>query len=169
MKRSGLVIGALAVMALLASNFARPALAGDDADKQAINDVEHKLAAAPNADEAIKYYDSGDDVVLFDMAGPPREYTGNKAIQADLTKAFVGIKNPKVDFIELKIVTDGKLGYASSVQRFTATGPDGKPIDITFRQSDFLHKVDGQWKIMHQHISVPVDMKTGKSDMASKM
>ncbi len=168
MKRSGLVVCALAAFALLAWNFARPVFAAGD-DKQAITDLEHKAAAAPNADEAMKYYDQSDDLVEFDMAGPPREYVGPKAVHDDFAKAFAGVKNIKVNFIELNVVTDGNLGFARSVQHFTATGPDGKPIDITFRQSDFLHKVNGEWKIMHQHISVPVDMKTGKGDMASKM
>jgi ketosteroid isomerase-like protein len=168
MKNSALVICALALLALLAGNFTRSANAADD-DKQAITDLEHKLANAPTADEAIKYYDPTDEVELFDMAGPPREVKGNKAIHTHLAQGFTGIKNIKVDFVEINVVTDGKLGYATSVQRFTATGPDGKPMDITFRQSDFLHKVNGEWKIMHQHISVPVDMKTGKGDMASKM
>ena len=168
MKRSGLVICALAAVAVLAWNFTRSASAAGD-DKQAITDLEHKAANAPNADEAMKYYDQSDDLVEFDMAGPPREYVGPKAVHDDFAKAFTGVKNIKVNFIELNVVTDGNLGFARSVQRFTATGPDGKPIDITFRQSDFLHKVNGEWKIMHQHISVPVDMKTGKADMASKM
>jgi ketosteroid isomerase-like protein len=168
MKNSALVICALAATALLAGTFTRSANAADD-DKQAITDLEHKLANAPTADEAIKYYDPTDEVVLFDMAGPPREVKGNTAIHTHLAQGFTGIKNIKVDFIELNVVTDGKLGYATSVQRFTATGPDGKPMDITFRQSDFLHMVNGEWKIMHQRISVPVDMKTGKGDMASKM
>jgi ketosteroid isomerase-like protein len=168
MKRSGLVIGALVVLALLAWNFTRSASAAGD-DKQAITDLEHKFANAPNADEAVKYYDATDEVVLFDMAGPPREVKGNKAIHTHLEQGFAGLKNLKVDFVELNVVTDGNLGFASSVQRFTATGADGKPVDVTFRQSDFLHKVNGEWKIMHQHISVPVDMKTGKGDMASKM
>jgi len=168
MKRPVLLISALAVVAILTWNFARPVFAAGD-DKQAITDLEHKFANAPNADEAIKYYDPGEEVVLFDMAGPPREVKGNKAIHTHLEQGFAGLKNLKVDFVELNVVTDGNLGFASSVQRFTATGPDGKPMDITFRQSDFLHKVNGQWKIMHQHISVPVDMKTGKGDMASKM
>ena len=168
MKRSGLVVCALAVFALLAWNFTRSANAAGD-DKQTITDLEHKVAAATNADDAIKYFDQNDDLVEFDMAGPPREYVGRKAVHDDFEKAFAGIKNIKVDFIELNVVTDGNLGFARSVQRFTATGPDGKPIDITFRQSDFLHKVNGEWRIMHQHISVPVDLKTGKADMASKM
>jgi len=167
MKTLVLIAATLALLALCSPNFA--AIAAADDDQQAITDVEHKLAAATTAQEALKYYDPSDNVTLFDMSGPPREYAGQKAVRGDLEKGFAGLKDIKVNFIELKVETDGKLGYATSVQHFTATGPDGKPMGATFRQTDILRKEDGQWKIVHQHISVPVDMKTGKADMASKM
>lgn len=168
MKKTGLLAGTLAIVAILAWGFVNCAQAAS-ADEKAITGVEHKLAAATSAQEALKYYDPTDKVAVFDMGGPPREHVGRKAVRDDFEKAFAGIKDIKVEFIELKVITDGKLGYARSVQRFTATGADGKPVDITFRQTDLLHKVHGQWKILDQHISVPVDMATGKADMASKM
>jgi hypothetical protein len=28
----------------------------------------------------MKYFDSGDDVVLYDLIGPPREFVGPKAL-----------------------------------------------------------------------------------------
>jgi ketosteroid isomerase-like protein len=168
MKRADKILTALVVIALVTWGFARSAEAAS-ADEKAITGVEQKLAAAPNAQEAMKYYDPSDQVVVLDMSGPPREHVGQKEVRADLEKAFVGMKDLKVQFIELKVITDGKLGYARSVQRFTATGPNGKPVDITFRETDLLHKVHGQWRILEQHISVPVDLASGKADMASKM
>jgi ketosteroid isomerase-like protein len=166
MKTLRAIAGSLTVLAIFTLAF--PAIAAAD-DQQDISDFEHKLAAATTTDEAIKYYDSGDDVTLFDMSGPPREYDGQKAIRADFDKGFNGLKDLKVEFVELKVVTDGKFGFARSVQHFTAKTADGKPVDITFRQTDVLHKVNGEWKIMHQHISVPVNLKTGQADMSSKM
>jgi ketosteroid isomerase-like protein len=167
MKKLGPIITVLAVFALLTWNLTSSAKADDD--EQAITGVEHKLADATTAADALKYYDSGDDVTVFDMSGPPREYTGQKAIRTDFENAFAGLKDLKVTFVELKVETDGKFGYARSVQHFTAKTSDGKPVDMTFRQTDVLKKENGEWKIIHQHISVPVDMKTGKADMASKM
>ncbi len=165
MKRSGLFVGLL-VLAATVICLTHPAAADD---RQAITDVEHKLADATNANDALKYYDTSDQTTLFDMSGPPREYQGQKAIRGDFEKAFAGFKDLKVTFVELQVDSDGKLGYAHSVQHFTGKTADGKPVDITFRQTDVLRKIDGQWKIIHQHISLPVDMKTGKADMESKM
>jgi ketosteroid isomerase-like protein len=164
MKKLGPVFAVLAFFSLFSWTSANAA----PADEKAITNVEHKLADATSVQEAMKYYDPTDEVTVFDMGGPTPEYTGQKAVRADFEKAFAGVKNVKVRFIELKVVTDGKLGMARSIQHLTATSADGKPVDITFRQTDFLHKVNGQWKILHQHISVPIDMATGKAEMASK-
>jgi ketosteroid isomerase-like protein len=137
-------------------------------DQQAISDLEHKVATVTSGDELMKYWDSGDDIALFDIMGPPREYAGPKAIH-DHADEFSGWKNLKVAFLELKVISDGNLAVARSVQRATATTPDGKPVDMTFRSTDVWHKRDGQWKLISVHVSVPVDLKTGKADMASKM
>jgi ketosteroid isomerase-like protein len=161
-KKFGAFVISVLVLIMLA------ALAGAD-DQQDITDLEHKLAAATSAQEAMQFYDSGDEVSLFDMSGPPREYDGQKAVRADLEKGFAGLKDLKANFLELKVDTDGQFGYARSVQHFTGKTADGKPVDVTFRQTDVLRKIDGKWKIVHQHISVPVDSKTGKPDMSSRM
>jgi len=53
------------------------------------------------------------------------------------------------------------MGMARSLQHFTWTDKDGKAMEATIRVTDVLHKVGGQWKVIHSHISVPVDPKTG--------
>ena len=163
MKRVGFVMLTLSIFASLICALVSGARADD---RQEITDLEHKVATVTNANQGMKYYDSGADVVLFDMMGPP--YAGQKAIHDHLDE-FSGTKDVKVNFLELKVISDGKLAVAWSVQHVTSTGPDGKPFDGTFRQTDIWSKTNGQWKLIHQHVSFPVDMKTGKADMASKM
>ncbi len=165
MKKFKLVIGSLALFAALIWGLS-PAARADD--KQTISDLEHKIATITDPDEAMKYYDSGNDVVIFDFMGPPREFAGHKAIHDHLAE-FSGYTDGKVDFLELQVISDGKLALARSVQHYTAKAPDGKPFDVTLRLTDLWRKTHGEWKLIDQHVSVPVDMKTGKGDMASKM
>jgi ketosteroid isomerase-like protein len=54
---------------------------------------------------------------------------------------------------------------ARSIQHFTWTGKDGKPGEVTMRVTDVLQKKPAGWKIIHSHISVPVDPKTGQGLM----
>jgi ketosteroid isomerase-like protein len=39
---------------------------------------------------------------------------------------------------------------------------------MAFRLTDVLRKVKGKWLIVHEHVSVPVDVATGKADLTSK-
>jgi len=44
----------------------------------------------------------------------------------------------------------------------------GAPLDMTLRATDGYTKKDGKWLIAHEHLSVPVDLATGKGDLSSK-
>ena len=48
------------------------------------------------------------------------------------------------------------------------TDEQGRPIDRTVRVTDGYRKVGSEWLIEVEHISVPVDLETGKPDLASK-
>ncbi len=157
MKKLVLAMGAtmLAGGLLLSASFKANAASGA---KDEITTLEHKLIAATSADEAIKFYDGNPDVYDF---VPPLQYKGTDAVHTDFNNFFSNAKDVKGEFVELEVVTDGKLGMARSLQHFTWKDKDDKPAEATIRVTDVLHKVKGEWKIMHSHISVPVDPKTG--------
>jgi ketosteroid isomerase-like protein len=164
-RRIGLGIAGVLTATMLALGFAYTADAAGDAQAEII-EFEHKCIAATNTDQAMTCMDEK-KIVLYDFA-PPRKYAGAKAVRGDLDNFFNNAKDAKGDFVELEVVTDGKLGVVRSVQHFTWKDKDGKPMEATFRVTDALHKVKGQWKIFHSHVSVPVDPATGKGDMQSK-
>ena len=165
MKKSKIVMVSIAVVAAL---ICRWAPAGRADDQQEISDLEHKLAIITTADEATKYWDNSNDVVVFDVMGPPREFVGYKAV-CNHVGEFSGYKNVKSEFLELQVISDGKLALARSVQHYTAKDQNGKQGEVTYRQTDVWRKTNGQWKLIHQHVSYPIDVKTGKADMGSKM
>lgn len=117
MNKSKILIVPIAVLAGMIFSSTFDARADD---QQAISDLEHKYATITTGDEVMKYWDSGDDIVLFDAMVPPREYAGHKTIH-DHVDEFSGWTNPKVYFLELKVISDGNLALARSVQHFTAT------------------------------------------------
>ena len=161
-KKSKIVMVLITVLAPLICGWS-PAARADD--QQEISDLEHKLAVTTNLDEAMKYWAGGDNVMLFDVM-TPREF--NKAIH-DHWAEWSRLKDVKIEFTELKVFSDGNLAVALSVLHLTGKNANGSPVDITFRQADVWRKTNGQWKLIHEHASYPVDLKTGKADMASKM
>ena len=42
-------------------------------------------------------------------------------------------------------------------------------IDLTVRLTDVYRKINGNWLIVHEHVSVPVDLNTLKPDLTSKL
>lgn len=165
MKKFALLMVPIAAV-VFAASFGLTAYAAGDA-KTDITALEHKLIAATSGSQAITYYDDK-NIVLYDFV-PPLQYVGGKAVLADFNNFFDNAKDVKGEFLDLDVVTDGRLGVAHSIQHFTWTGKDGKPMAATVRVTDCWHKVNGQWKIFHSHISVPTDPATGKSEMNLKM
>ena len=167
MKKLGLTMGALVgVAGLLLSFSLNASAAGNAKDEKAIRAVENKIIAATSTDEVMKYYDQN-DIDLYDFV-PPLQYQGASAVHGDLDNFFSNAKDIKGNFVELVVVADGKMGMARSLQHFTWTDKDGKAMEATIRVTDVFHKVGGQWKVIHSHISVPVDPKTGLGQMNLK-
>ena len=166
MRKLGLLLGTVAVAALAWTAAFNAFAAGSS--KQEITDLEHKCIAATSTDQAASLgcFDEN-DIVLYDFV-PPLKYAGDKAVRGDLDNFFNNAKNVKGEFVELQVVTDGKLGVARSIQHFTWTSKDGKPMEATLRVTDVLHKADGKWKVFHTHVSVPVNPDTGKAEMNLK-
>jgi ketosteroid isomerase-like protein len=164
MRKSAFIIGAASLVLVVALSF-RATAAGNA--KQEITELEHQLIAATTADEAMKVYDDN-DASLFNLSGPPLAYRGSRAVHDSFADFFNNVTDFKGDFVALTIVTDGKMGMAESIQHFTWKGKDGKPAEVTDRVTDVLKKEKTGWKIIHTHISVPIDPKTGQGEMNLK-
>jgi ketosteroid isomerase-like protein len=48
-------------------------------------------------------------------------------------------------------------------------GKKTQKFDATVRVTDVYKKINGEWKIVHEHVSVPVDLDhNAKADLSSK-
>jgi uncharacterized protein (TIGR02246 family) len=151
-----------------------PATAPDAAkagpsDKAQIAALEKRFTAAFNAKDVDKimaaYARNG--LFVYDVA-PPREYVGWEAYKKDweglLKEGFPG--PIKFSISDLAITTDGNMAYSHSTQ--TIDAPGNATSKLVVRVTDVYRKTGGRWQIVHEHVSVPVDMATGKGDLLSK-
>lgn len=140
-------------------------------DEAAIRALEDKFAAAVNAgniDAIMKNYISGDSLVVFDVV-PRKQNLGAAAYRKDWEDFFSHFKGtPKITISDLGITVDGNLGFSHSFQRVTGTDKQGHSVDRTVRVTDGYRKIGGKWLIVLEHISLPVDLKTGKADLTTK-
>jgi ketosteroid isomerase-like protein len=145
---------------------------GGSKDEQEIRALEDRFAAAVRAkdvDSIMKNYIPGGELFVFDVI-PPRQYVGFDAYKKDWQGFLAAFPGPvdKFEVQDLSIETDGKLAYSHSIQPLVVTSKDGSKFSLTVRVTDGYRKINGKWLITQEHVSVPVDLETGKADLTSK-
>ena len=140
-------------------------------DEREIRALEDRFAAAVRAkdlDAIMKLYVPGSELYVFDV-DPPRQHVGWEDYKKDWHDFIAELKGPvRFELSEMSVTADDKMGYGHSIQHIVATMQDGSPFDITVRVTDDYRKIDGKWLIAQEHVSVPVDLTTGKGELMSK-
>jgi uncharacterized protein (TIGR02246 family) len=155
-------------VALSIMTFGAPAHADARADITALEDRFVAAFKAKDVDAIMRVYAPGQVLVVFDVV-PPRQYVGAAAYRKDWQNFFENFSGPiTVELTDLDIGADRNLAYSHSIQRVAGTDKQGKKLDLTVRVTDVYQKIRGRWFIVHEHVSVPVDLDTGKPDLASK-
>jgi uncharacterized protein (TIGR02246 family) len=111
-------------------------------------------------------YVPNESLVVFDLT-PPLQYVGAKSYQKGYEELFAAFPGPvEVEMNEMSIVTEGTLGVSHDIDHWVLTDKEGKKITLTFRATNVYRKIDGKWRIIHEHNSFPVDLATGRTDFA---
>ena len=139
--------------------------------QSAIRSLEDGFARAVRAkdlDKIMSYYTVSDSLVVFDVI-PPRQYTGWNAYKEDWRKFLAECKdNPNFEISELETFGGNRFAYSHSVQHFSCTNRQDKKLDIVTRVTDGYANFGNEWLIAHEHVSVPVDLTTGKAVLQSQ-
>lgn len=140
-------------------------------DTTELNASVQRLAAAVNAKDInaiMAYYVPDESLHVFD-ALPPRQYVGAAAFRKDW-EGFLAAYPTTVhaEVSDWKTEAEGNLAYGHGVFRTVGPDKDGKPLDLTVRVTDVYRNVNGKWLVIHEHVSWPVDLATGKADLTSK-
>jgi len=148
--------------------FGPPAWADASADIRALEDRFVAAFKAKDVDAIMKVYAPDQTLVVFDVV-PPRQYVGAAAYRKDWQTFLGSFDGPiTVELTDLDVVADRNLAYSHSIQHVAGTDKHGKKLDLTVRVTDVYKKAHGRWQIIHEHVSVPVDLDTAKPDLASK-
>ena len=163
-------LSVLAGAGLAAMAFAGSVATAAGSDTAPIQAMEARFAKAVQARDlngVMSNYSA--DVLVFDVS-PPRQYVGAAAYRKDWQGLFASLKGPiQFKVSDLHVQAGRDLAYAHSIQALSSTdAKSGKPMSITVRVTDVFQKSAGAWKIIHEHVSMPVDLATGKADMQSR-
>lgn len=162
----------LAVAALMASPAAVHAAGRAAArDKAAIEALEAHFAAAFDARDVnaiMRLYEPGSGLFVFDVT-PPRQHVGWADYKADWEGTFKAIARPShLSISHLSVTVVGPVAYGHSIQKVLFTRANGSKGNLVVRVTDVYRKIHGRWLIVQEHVSVPVDLDTGKADLLSR-
>jgi uncharacterized protein (TIGR02246 family) len=142
--------------------------AQDQADIRALEDRFLTAFKAKDINAIMACYVPDQSLIVFD-AVPPRQYTGAPAYRKDFEDFFAAYPGPFDGTLsDLDITVGGDVAYGHSIQHASLTDKAGKKLEVTVRVTDGYRKINGQWLISHEHVSVPVDLATLKPDLDSK-
>jgi ketosteroid isomerase-like protein len=136
------------------------------ADVSAVTDIEMKLAKLNTMKDLIQYY--APDAVVFDMYAPGI-YRGTKQIYDGFEQQFALGQSFTGEIRDMNVLSDGKFACAAMQEHFNFVMKNGTKGAITLRQLDAFKKIGGKWLIVQQHISFPMDPKTGMGLLDSPM
>ncbi|WP_443751108.1 YybH family protein [Asticcacaulis solisilvae] len=94
------------------------------------------------------------DVVSFDL-GPPLRH-GREDFRGRWQALFEGHGPPlDYDVSDLNIAVGGDVAFSHSLNRTSATP------ERWVRWTACYRRIDGWWRIVHEHVSAPVDVRAG--------
>jgi uncharacterized protein (TIGR02246 family) len=105
-----------------------------------------------------------EDVLVFDM-WQRWTYKGLAAWRgmAESWFASLGANRDVVSFEDIQIHEDAGLATATAIVKFTAVSEKGEELRFLQNRLTWVaRKKDGEWKIIHQHTSSPIDFETMK-------
>ena len=105
------------------------------------------------------------DCTYFDVV-PPLQFTGSDAIRANFQRWFDEYQGPiGLETRDLDVAMSGDVAFARMLHRDSGTMKDGQARAIWVRSTVCCQQVNHRWLITHEHISVPVDLRSGKATM----
>ena len=114
-------------------------------------------------DGVMSIYQRGQSLVAYDIV-PPLQYQGWDAYRADYKAFFDQYYGPiEFEFRDLVIAADGTLGYCHDLQRVSGTLKGGQKAEFWVRVTQVYRKISGEWRVVHEHVSVPTNLETGKA------
>ena len=94
----------------------------------------------------------------------PLEQKGADALRRSWGIAVGSFEGPiEYEIDHLDISVSGDLALSRSLAHFGGTTKEGTRVLNQLRSTLGFRKIAGEWKLIHQHVSVPFDMSTGKA------
>ena len=103
------------------------------------------------------------DIVSFDLV-PPLRHVGAKAKEKNWANAFAMYQRPLgYEIRGLALTVGNDVAFGHSLNRVSGTSKNGNKTAFSLRWTACFRKIDGNWLIAHDQVSVPVDPESGRA------
>jgi uncharacterized protein (TIGR02246 family) len=131
----------------------RTTVSGDESDLRKL--IARWSEAVQQQDWAGIRADHDEDILMFDVP-PPFLSRGIDAYMATWKTFFACAPTPVMfQFEDLEVTAGQDVAFATATGRCINIESNGDKTDLEFRLTMGFRKYDGQWRIMHEHHSLP--------------
>ena len=103
------------------------------------------------------------DIVSFDIA-PPLQHLGAEAKRQQWVEVFATYQRPLgYEMRDLAITLGDDVAFAHSLNRISGTLRNGTRTSLWLRWTAGWRKIEGDWLITHDQVSVPADFASGQA------
>jgi ketosteroid isomerase-like protein len=115
---------------------------------------------ARNIDGVLRRH--AEDLLMFDVIGPT-QLRGLNAYRRSWVEQFFPWHGGtgRFELVDLKVSAGAEVAFATSLLE-CAGMENGKKVDFTLRLTIGLEKRNGEWVVVHEHHSEPLDFDTSK-------
>lgn len=135
--------------------------ADDEAEIRVVLEAIAQAVRARDVDALLEH--CAPELASFDLV-PPLKHDGPEAVRRIWANTLDAFDSP-VEFDQhyLELFVGDEVAFARSLNRFGGE-QDGRERAVSWMCSTLgFRKISGRWKLVHQHVSVPFDMDSGKA------
>jgi ketosteroid isomerase-like protein len=108
------------------------------------------------------------EIVSFDIL-PPLQAVGAETFVKHWQEFFESYQGPlEVEFPDVSVVAGDNVAFSYCLHRIAGTLKNGRETDFWLRWTAGWRKTRSKWLIVHEQVSVPVDLGSGKAMMDLK-
>ena len=112
---------------------------------------------AKDVNGAVSHY--APEIVSFDLA-PPLQYRGVEALRGSLAEWFRTFRGPVgYEIRDLSIMVADGVAFCHSLHHISGARTTGEHTDVWVRGTVGFRRIDGEWMVSHEHLSVPFEME----------
>lgn len=119
--------------------------------------IEKWAKAVRDQDRAGIRADHDSEILMFDVP-PPLLSRGLDAYMETWERFLSWSEKPVAfDFHDLNINAGKEVAFATAIGRCAGIDASGKREELEFRLTTCLRKIEGRWRVTHEHHSLPAE------------